>query len=131
ERFDAVTDPDVSSCDAAGSRYTPSLRTMAAIAAVAEGYGSSTTIRSSFFIASSISLPRDWLLGAWPQKKMARRFGSWSIASFFSVTPSIQRDTVIPGLAIIASEAYCFFSHSRSTFHTFAQCVQEPGTATG
>ena len=62
---------------------------------------------------------------------MARRFGSWSTASFFSVTPSIQRETVIPGFAIIASEAYCFFSQPRSTFQTFAQCAHEPGTATG
>jgi hypothetical protein len=37
----------------------------------------------------------------------------------------------MPGLAIIASEAYCFFSQSRSTFQTFAQCVHEPGTPTG
>jgi hypothetical protein len=44
-------------------------------------------------------------LGAWPQKTIARRLLSWSIASVFSVTPSIQRDTVIPGLAISASEA--------------------------
>src|SRR3990170_3523067 len=101
------------------------------MAALADGYGSITTMRSSFFIASIISEPRDWLLGAWPQKKIIRRLESWSMASFFSVTPSIQRDTVMPGFAIIASEAYCFFSHSRSTFQTFAQCTQEPGTATG
>ena len=107
------------------------MRTLANIAALAEGYGSSTTIRSSFFIASSISEPRVCEFGAWPQKKIMRRFGSWSMASFFSITPSIQRDTVMPGLAIIASEAYCFFSHSRSTFHTRDQCTQEPGTATG
>src|SRR4029450_1894612 len=60
ERFDAVTDPDVSNCVHAGSRYTArfglgfflaSLRTfsacsdggIAAIAAVADGYGSITT----------------------------------------------------------------------------------------
>jgi hypothetical protein len=49
------------------------LRTIAAIAAVADGYGSTTTIVSSFFIASTISLPRDWLFGAWPQKTIARR----------------------------------------------------------
>jgi hypothetical protein len=104
---------------------------LANIAALAEGYGSSTTMRSSFFIASSISEPRDCEFGAWPQKKIARRFGSWSMASFFSITPSIQRDTVMPGFAIIASEAYCFFSQSRSTFHTRAQCTHEPGTATG
>ena len=29
ERFDAVTEPEVSNCVAAGSRYTPSLRTIA------------------------------------------------------------------------------------------------------
>src|SRR5215472_10119844 len=40
ERFDAVTEPEVSNWVQAGSRYTPSLRTIAAIAAVAEGYGS-------------------------------------------------------------------------------------------
>src|SRR5437868_10346093 len=37
ERFDAVHEPEVSSCVLAGSRYTPSWRTIAAIAAVAEG----------------------------------------------------------------------------------------------
>src|SRR5688572_19872436 len=105
ERLDAVTEPSHSNWVAAGSKYAPSLRTFANIAALAEGYGSMTTIRSSFFIASIISEPRDWEFGAWPQKKMARRFGSWSTASFFSITPSIQRDTVMPGLAIIASEA--------------------------
>ena len=78
---------------------------MANIAAVADGYGSTTTSRSSFFIASSISRPRVCEFGAWPQKMIARRLLSWSMASVFSVTPSIQRDTVMPGLAIIASEA--------------------------
>ena len=34
-----------------------------------------TTSRSSFFIASTISLPRVWLFGAWPQYTIARRFG--------------------------------------------------------
>src|SRR5688500_10715853 len=131
ERFEAVTEPSVSNCVAAGSRYAPSLRTLANIAALAEGYGSITTISSSFFIASIISEPRDWLFGAWPQKMIALRFGSWSIASFFSVTPSIQRETVMPGLAIIASQAKRFFSQSRSTFHTLDQWVQVPGTATG
>ena len=47
--------------------------------------------------------------------------------SFFSVTASIQRDTVMPGLPIMASDAYCFFSQLRSTFHTRAQCANEPG----
>ena len=73
ERFDAVTEPSVSSCEAAGRRYAPSLRTFANIAALADGYGSITTIRSTFFIASSISRPRDWLFGAWPQYTSARR----------------------------------------------------------
>ena len=88
------------------------MRTIAAIAAVADGYGSMTTIRSSFFIASTISLPRDWLLGAWPQNTIARRFESWSISSFFSMTPSIQRDTVMPGFSIIACDANCFLIQS-------------------
>jgi hypothetical protein len=48
-------------------------------------------------------LPRVWLFGAWPQNTMPRRFGSWSIMSFFSSTPSIQRDTVMPGFSIIAT----------------------------
>ncbi|MNC93971.1 hypothetical protein D3C83_107130 [compost metagenome] len=67
ERFDAVTEPSVSNCVAAGRRYAPSLRTLANIAAVADGYGSMTTRRSSFFIASSISRPRLCELGEWPQ----------------------------------------------------------------
>jgi hypothetical protein len=37
ERLDAVTEPSHSSCVAAGSRYAPSLRTIANIAADAEG----------------------------------------------------------------------------------------------
>src|SRR5204863_2559791 len=106
-RFDAVTEPEVSNCVHAGSRYTPSLRTIAAIAAVADGYGSITTSVSSFFIASTISRPRVWLFGAWPQYTIARRLLSWSISSFFSMTPSIQRDTVMPGFSIITWLTYC------------------------
>ncbi len=71
-----------------------------------------TTSRSSFFIASIISLPRVWLLGAWPQNTTARRLGSWSISSFFSSTPSIQRDTVMPGFSIIACETKLLLIHS-------------------
>ena len=67
ERLDDVALPEVSSCVQAGSRYTPSFLTIALIAAVADGYGSITTIRSRRFIASTISRPRDWLLGEWPQ----------------------------------------------------------------
>ena len=37
ERFDAVAEPWVSNWVQAGSRYTPSLRNIAAIAAVADG----------------------------------------------------------------------------------------------
>jgi len=81
------------------------LRAIAPIAAVADGYGSITTSRSSFFIASTSSGPRVCELGAWPQKNTARRLGSWSMSSFFSVTASAQRDTVIPGFSIIACEA--------------------------
>jgi hypothetical protein len=40
-------------------------------------------------------------LGAWPQKNTPRRLESWSISSFFSSTPSIQRETVMPGLVIM------------------------------
>ena len=46
--------------------------------------------------------------------------------SFFSSTPSIQRDTVMPDLFIWPA-AYCFLSHSRSTFQTLAQCANDPG----
>ena len=105
ERPDAVQEPEVSYCVHAGSKYMFSLRTIAPIAAVADGYGSITTSRSSFFIASTISLPRVWLFGAWPQYTTARRLGSWSMFSFFSSTPSIQRDTVMPGFSISACEA--------------------------
>ena len=41
----------------------------------------------------------------------ARRFESWSMSSFFSITPSIQRDSVIPGFSIMFG-AYCFLIHS-------------------
>jgi hypothetical protein len=43
---------------------------------------------------------------------MPRRLLSWSISSFFSSTPSIQRDTVMPGLVIMRG-AYCFLIHSK------------------
>ena len=57
-------------------------------------------------------------------------FESWSMFSFFSITPSIQRETVMPGLPIIpGAKRSC--SHLRSTFQTRAQCVHDPGTATG
>jgi hypothetical protein len=75
---------------------SPALPGIAAIAAEADGYGSMTTIRSSLSIAVFISRPRVCEFGAWPQKIRPRRFESWSISSFFSSTPSIQRDTVMP-----------------------------------
>ena len=56
-------------------------------------------------MARFISRPRVWEFGAWPQKNTPRRLASWSMSSFFSSTPSIQRDTVMPFLAIIAGEA--------------------------
>ena len=65
ERFEAVTDPEVSSCVAAGRRYTPSLRSGITEAAV--GYGSTMTMRSTFSIACFISRPRDCEFGACPQ----------------------------------------------------------------
>ena len=95
------------------------------MAAVAEGYGSTTTSRSSLSIAVFISAPRVCELGAWPQKIRPRRLLSWSISSFFSSTPSIQRDTVMPGLVIMPG-AYCFLIHSKSTPQTLAKCFHEP-----
>ncbi|MCY1381398.1 hypothetical protein D9M69_693010 [compost metagenome] len=74
ERFDAVTEPLVSNCVHAGSRYTARFALassgrpgIAAMAAVAEGYGSTTTSRSSLSMARFISRPRVCELGAWPQ----------------------------------------------------------------
>ncbi|OQB99501.1 MAG: hypothetical protein BWX79_03120 [Alphaproteobacteria bacterium ADurb.Bin100] len=74
DRFDAVAEPVVSNWVAAGSRYTArlgfrssGLPGMAAIAAVADGYGSTTTSRSSLSMARFISRPRVCELGAWPQ----------------------------------------------------------------
>jgi hypothetical protein len=105
DRFDAVTEPDVSYCVHAGSRYTArfgfsssALPGMAAMAAVALGNGSTTTSRSSLSIARFMSRPRDCEFGAWPQKNMPRMLLGWSIMSTFSSTPSIQRDTVMPDL---------------------------------
>ncbi|MNV66234.1 hypothetical protein D3C71_1589790 [compost metagenome] len=133
ERLEAVHEPLVSNCVAAGSRYTArlgfrssALPGMAAMAAVAEGYGSTTTSRSSLSMARFISRPRVCELGAWPQKNTPRRLESWSISSFFSSTPSIQRDTVMPLLVIIAGDAYCFLIHSKSTPQTAAKCFHEP-----
>ena len=88
-----------------------------------------TTIRSSFSKALSWSGPRLCEFGAWPQKITACRLGSWSSASLFSSTASCQRETVKPFLPIIFSLAYCFFSQSRSTFHTRAQCLKAPGAS--
>jgi hypothetical protein len=98
---------------------------MAAIAAVALGNGSTTTSRSSLSIARFISRPRVCELGAWPQKNRPRRLLSWSISSFFSSTPSNQRDTVMPGLVIMPG-AYCFLIHSKSTPQALAKCLNEP-----
>ena len=77
------------------------LTPLVAIAAVALGKGSMTTSRSSLSIARFISRPRLCEFGAWPQKNSPRRLLSWSISSFFSITPSIQRDTVMPDLVIM------------------------------
>ncbi len=57
-------------------------------------------------MAFFISRPRVCEFGAWPQKNMPRMFGPWSMSSFFSSTPSIQRDTVMPDFSIMPS-AYC------------------------
>jgi len=58
----------------AGNRYTPRpafsctpSTGIAAIAAVADGYGSMTIIMSSIFIALTMSRPRVCEFGAWPQ----------------------------------------------------------------
>ncbi|OQB99500.1 MAG: hypothetical protein BWX79_03119 [Alphaproteobacteria bacterium ADurb.Bin100] len=48
--------------------------------------------------------------------------------SFFSRTPSIQRDTVMPGLDIIAGDANCFLIHSKSTPQALAKCFHAPST---
>ena len=56
-------------------------------------------------MARFISRPRVCELGAWPQNTTPRRLESWSISSFFSITPSIQRDTVMPGLLIMPTLA--------------------------
>ena len=132
ERLLAVAEPLVSNCVQAGSRYTAwfgflssGLPGIAAIAAVALGKGSITTSRSSLSIAFFISRPRVCEFGAWPQKNRPRRLLSWSISSFFSSTPSIQRDTVMPGLVIMPG-AYCFFIHSKSTPQALAKCLNEP-----
>ncbi|MNY07277.1 hypothetical protein D3C86_1400740 [compost metagenome] len=85
---------------------------MLAMAAVAEGYGSTTTSRSSLSSARFISRPRVCEFGAWPQKNTPRTLLSWSIRSLFSVTMSIQRDTVVPDFSIIVCETNCFLIHS-------------------
>ncbi|MCY1517428.1 hypothetical protein D9M68_521090 [compost metagenome] len=50
------------------------------------------------------------------------------MSSFFSSTPSIQRDTVMPGLLIIAGEAKRPLIHSKSTPQVAAKCFHEPST---
>ena len=68
--------------------------------AVTVGYGSTTTRRSSFSIAFFMSGPRVCEFGAWPQNTMARRLSGWSMFSFASSTPSIQRDSGMPASSI-------------------------------
>ena len=63
-------------------------------------------------MASSMSLPRVCELGAMPQYTTALRLESWSTCSLFSSTPSIQRDTVMPGFSIISWLAKRPFIHS-------------------
>ena len=94
ERFEAVTEPYVSNCVHAGSRYIPSARS--GRTAVWVGYGSTTTSRSSVSIAFFISGPRVWLLGAWPHMNIALIGAFCATFSADSSTPSIQRDTVMP-----------------------------------
>jgi len=76
ERFDAVHEPCVSNCVAAGSRYT-SRSGLGVYLASGSSHrrhgggggrkGSMTTRRSSLSIAGFISRPRVWEFGAWPQ----------------------------------------------------------------
>ena len=79
-------------------------------------------------MARFISRPRVCELGAWPQKNTPRRLLSWSMNSFFSITPSIQRDTVMPGLLIMAGAEKRPLIHSKSTPQVLAKCFQEPST---
>ena len=74
DRLDAVHEPSVSNCVAAGRRYTPRSAFSCApstgiadMAAVADGYGSITIIMSSIFIALTMSRPRVCEFGACPQ----------------------------------------------------------------
>ena len=77
-------------------------------------------------MAFFISRPRVCELGAWPQNSTPRMLLSWSISSFFSRMPSIQRLTVMPLLVSIAGLAYCFLIHSKSTPQVAAKCFHEP-----
>ena len=76
----------------------PSLRSGMIEAKV--GTGSTTTSRSSFSIAFFISGRRVCEFAAWPQNTIARILSGWSMLSFFSSTPSIQRETGMPLLSI-------------------------------
>ena len=110
ERLEAVADPLVSNWVVAGNKYTlrfllttsPSAGGIAAMAAVALGYGSTTTKRSNLFIARFISRPRVCELGACPQKNKPLTLVCWSIMSFFSSTASTQRETVVPDFSIMS-----------------------------
>ena len=59
--------------------------------------------------ARHLQLERDvaikFLRTALASDEVRLRFERWSISSFFSSTPSIQRDTVMPGLPIMAGLA--------------------------
>ena len=76
------------------------------------GTGSTTTIRSSFSIAFFISGSRVCEFAAWPQNTIARMLFGWSMFSFFSSTPSIQRETGMPFSCISFSDAKRPFSQS-------------------
>ena len=91
-------------------------------------------MRSSFSIAGFISAMRVCELGAWPQNTIAFRFSGWSMFSFASSTPSIQRETGMPvsyisGLSlpslpwIVAKRP---LSQSMSSPQTRPQWAQEP-----
>ena len=92
---------------------------------------------SSFSRAFFICVPRVWLLQAWPWKKTARRLSFCERLALSSMTPSIQRETGMPGMFMVyghlAAAGVVLAAHVEAGLDPLvvhapdsAQCFQEP-----
>ncbi|OPY93269.1 MAG: hypothetical protein A4E73_00288 [Syntrophaceae bacterium PtaU1.Bin231] len=91
--------------------------------AMCVGKGSDMTSKSSFSRAFFISTPRVWLLQAMPWKMTARRLSRCDRLALSSRTPSIQRETGMPGMFIVYAvlpppASYCRVMSKRDLTHS-------------